>query len=123
MRYGEFLVSRKLVTEEQVSNALIAQRHSKLPLGKLAVQLGYVDKMDNIKILLEQDKTGDRYGDVAIRMGLLDDEKINEVLRAQKAETIPIGKVLVEEKILTRLESIRALAEYTNLVDEMEGKG
>jgi hypothetical protein len=54
---------------------------------------------------------------------LLDEEKITEVLRAQKADTMPIGKVLVEEKILTRLESIRALAEYTNLVEEMEKNG
>lgn len=123
MKYGEFLVSKNLVTEEQVANALNAQRHSKLPLGKLAVQLGYVSKIDNIKILLEQDKTDKRYGDLAIEMGLLDEEKITEVLRAQKADTVPIGKVLVEENILTRLESIRALAEYTNLVDEMEKKG
>jgi hypothetical protein len=121
MKYGEFLVSKNLVTEDQISSALIAQRHSKLPLGKIAVQLGYVSKLDNIKILLEQDKSGDRYGDVAIRMGLLDNDKISEILRAQKAETVPIGKVLVEEKILTRLESVRALAEYTNLVDEIEG--
>ncbi|MDH5542611.1 MAG: hypothetical protein OEY64_06570 [Nitrospinota bacterium] len=114
MRFGEFLISKNLVTEQQVNEALDIQRHSKLPLGKIAVMHGFISKVDNLKLLLEQNRTNKRYGDLAIEHNLLTNEQINEILVAQQAEMIPMGKALIEIKAISRLDSIMALVEYAN---------
>jgi len=114
MRFGEFLVSKNLVSEQQVNEALDIQRHSKQPLGKIAVMLGFISKVDNLKLLLEQNRTNKRYGDLAVEHNLLTEKQINEILVAQQAEIIPMGKALIEIKAISRIDSVMALVEYAN---------
>ena len=53
MRFGDYLLSRNLATPEQISRALEFQRSSTRPLGKLARELGYISRKENVQVLLE----------------------------------------------------------------------
>ena len=116
MRFGEYLVSRKLVTDEQLSKALELQRASMRPMGKFAKKLGYISRKDNVRVLLEHIKGNKRYGDLAVEMGFLTEEQVRDVLETQSREGVMLGKILVQEGALTRVELLHALKDFTPLV-------
>jgi len=117
MRFGEFLVSKKLVKEDEVSSALEAQRQSKPLIGALAVGMGYMTKMDNLKILMIQNKTEERYGDIAVEKKYLTREQVEELFRIRGSETTPLGKMLVRQGSISREKLILAFMEFSRLQD------
>ncbi|MFQ5432882.1 MAG: hypothetical protein ACE5EN_10300 [Nitrospinota bacterium] len=118
MRFGEYLVSKKLVKEEEVSSALEAQRQSKPLIGSLAVGMGYMTKMDNLKILMIQNKTEERYGDIAVAKNYLTRDQVEELFRIRESETTPLGKMLVMQGSISREKLILAFMEFSRLQDE-----
>jgi hypothetical protein len=44
MKFGEFLVSRNLVTKEQVEDALVVQNHTKQKIGRILRDLGHISQ-------------------------------------------------------------------------------
>jgi hypothetical protein len=112
MQFGDYLVSRNLVTPEQLDQALEYQRVYNRPLGKFACELGYISRRDNIRILLEQIKTNKPYGEIAMEKGLLTRQQLDEVLAAQSHHSIMIGKILVQKGVLTRTQLIEALKNF-----------
>ena len=118
MRFGEFLVLKKLVKEEEVTAALEAQRQSKPLVGSLAVEMGYMTKMDNLKILMVQNKTNERYGDIAVEKKQLTRDQVEELFRIRESETTPLGKMLVRLGSISREKLILAFMEFSKLQDE-----
>lgn len=53
-RIGDMLVASGLISNSQLSEALMAQRTSRLPLGKQLVALGYVGEAQLIQVLSNQ---------------------------------------------------------------------
>lgn len=102
MRFGDFLISKKLVTPEQLTRALVTQRDYNRPMGKFAQKLGYISRKDNVRILLEHIKTKKRYGDIAVEMGFLTREQIGDVLEAKGRDSVMLGKILVRNGALTK---------------------
>jgi len=115
MFFGEYLVSKKLLKKEEINYALESQRQTRYPMGKLAVEMGYISKLENIKILLEQKKTKNYYGEIAKSHGLLTEENIKGLMEAQKAKSLPLGKILVEQTSLSRFDLIMALKDFIRL--------
>lgn len=109
MRFGEFLIQQKLVTEAQIEDALEEQRLSSPLLGNLAVQTGMLDRLTNIHILIEQKKSLRNYGQIAKEKGLLSDTELNELIKLQLATRQQLGKILVKKTALTRFQLIMAL--------------
>jgi hypothetical protein len=115
MQFSEFLLSRELLSEKDLQKALKTRNESQRPIGKFAAELGYIDRSDNIRILLAQSKTKKRYGELALEMSLLNNEQIGQILEIQEQNTLALGKVLVSMGILTRKEHITALRDYVSL--------
>lgn len=115
MRFGEYLVLKKLVKEDEVTSALEAQRQSIPLIGSLAVSMGYMTKMDNLKILMIQNKTEERYGDIAVDKNYLTREQVEELFRIRGSETTPLGKMLVRQGSISREKLILAFMEYSRL--------
>lgn len=112
MRFGDYLLSLKLVSPDQLSRALEHQRAYNRPMGKFAYELGYISRTDNIRILLEHIRTQKRYGDIAIEMGLLTKQQLDEVLAAQSHHSVMLGKILVQDGVLTRVQLLQALKNF-----------
>ena len=52
-KFSEFLVERKLLTQEQLKHALTAQQERNLPLPRVLVDLGFVSEKDLLSVLSE----------------------------------------------------------------------
>ena len=115
MRFGEYLLSRNLVTPEQLSRALEFQRTYTRPLGKLAREMGYISRKQNVQVLLENIKTKKRYGDIAVEKGLLTRQQVDELVEIQKRDSVMIGNLLVEDEVLTQKQLLGALKDFIDL--------
>lgn len=62
IRLGDCLVQKGMITEEQLSEALVKQKENGAKLGETIVELGYVSENDMIDVLVEQ--LGIEYVDV-----------------------------------------------------------
>lgn len=54
LRIGELLISKSLITQEQLERALDAQKKNGLNLGKVLIMMGFVSEEDFQKVLSEQ---------------------------------------------------------------------
>ena len=62
IRLGDCLVQKGMITEEQLSEALVKQKENGTKLGETIVEMGYVSENDMIDVLVEQ--LGIEYVDV-----------------------------------------------------------
>ncbi len=62
IRLGDCLVQKGMITEEQLSEALVKQKENGTKLGETIVELGYVSENDMVDVLVEQ--LGIEYVDV-----------------------------------------------------------
>jgi hypothetical protein len=115
MRFGEYLLSRNLVTPEQLSRALESQRTYTRPLGKLAREMGYISRKENVQVLLENVRSKNRYGDIAVERGLLTRQQVDELVEIQKRDSVMIGNLLVEDEVLTKKQLLGVLKDFINL--------
>ena len=120
MHFGDFLISKKLVTPEQLTSALETQRDYHRPMGKFAQKLGYISRKDNVRVLLEHLKSKKRYGDIAVEMGFITREQIEEVLKTQGRDSVMLGKILVRNGVLTKHQLLHALKSYLPLMSDAE---
>ncbi len=118
MRFGEFLVSKNLLNEEDIRKALEIQRQTRVLLGKLAVDMGYISKIKNLQILMEQNKTKMSYGEIAIKKGFLTEDQIHELIQIQKTRAVLFGKILREHNFLTRKQLTKALLDFLKVKNE-----
>jgi type IV pilus assembly protein PilB len=67
--------------------------------------------------LHEHIKTKKRYGEIAVESGLMTEDQVKEVLRVQERDSLMLGKILVENGALTRRQLLKALKEFTEIID------
>jgi hypothetical protein len=115
MRFGEYLLSRKLATREQISRALEFQRSYTRPMGKLARELGYISRRENVQILLDNIKSEKRYGDIAVARGVLTRQQVDHLVEIQKRDSVMIGNILVDDLVLTKRQLLEALRNFIAL--------
>ncbi|MFQ5673600.1 MAG: hypothetical protein ACE5G9_10935 [Nitrospinales bacterium] len=113
MLFGEFLVQRGLVTEEEVLRAVDTQAQSRIPLGRLAVDNHFLAGGDLFRILSRQRKTsGKRFGEIAIELGLLTKEQAEKLLEIQGQTSKKIGDILVSQSALSQNSLNQALKDF-----------
>ena len=115
MVFGEFLVEKKIVREEDLIQVLDAQKAKRIPLGQLAVKEKFLEAKQLFKILTAQRKQGDgavNFGAVAIEMGFMSAEKMEELVKIQNETNDLLGDILVEQGFITRSELLQRLKEF-----------
>lgn len=118
MLFGEFLLDQGLVKEEELVSALDEQQKNKMPLGQMAVQKGLLDSKDLYKVLTEQRKRlrdANDFGRIAMEMGLLKEEQVNELVESQSTTNELLGNLLVGKGILPREKLVQLLRDYNSV--------
>ena len=59
-----------------------------------------------------------RFGETAIKLNILDESQLGELVIAQNYPATFIGEILLSEKMISKNELIRALAKFNNLIKE-----
>ncbi len=112
--FGNYLLNQKLVSNWQLTEALEAQKTTRLKLGVLAISAGYmtseqVDKVHNAQLKIDK-----RIGDIAVDMGFLTAGQVEDLLNSQKTGHLLLGQALVDKGYMTTKQFETALNSYKN---------
>lgn len=110
--FGNYLLNKKLITSEQLKDALDLQKSVHVKLGVMAVNSGFMSADDVNKVHKMQLKIDKKFGELAIEMGFLDEEKLQILLSTQKSENLLLGQAIVDRNYMSLEEFEKALDNY-----------
>ena len=128
--FGNYLLNEKLVTPEQLVDALQEKKNTRLKLGVLAINAGYMNATQVEKAHMEQTKRDMRFGDICVDLGFLTEEQVDELLGAQKVGYLLLGQALVDKGYMDNATFESAINAYktkysltdTDIVDGTSSK-
>ncbi len=93
-KVGELLVEQKLISEEQLLEALDLQKvFPDQPVGQLLCKLGFIKESD-LSSLLDQKNKRRKLTDILLSSGLIDQQKISHAREVGKQSNITLEKAL-----------------------------
>jgi hypothetical protein len=95
------LLESEWATLDQLRLALSARRNGRPAIGQLAVKNHDLTMAQMFQILAEQADTEQPFGQVAVRLGLLDSFELRELLHLQASLTPALSDVLVEQGVIS----------------------
>ena len=110
--FGQYLINRGLVTEEQMVHALEEQRLRTSAFEKMALRLSLLNMKEVFQILTQQAATDLSFPEAAVRGGLLTAEQVVFVLENIDRERPSIGELLVEQGAVERHDMVAELERF-----------
>lgn len=110
--FGNYLVNENIITSKQLVEALKLKSSTKVKLGVLAINAGYMNAEQVNKVHNMQSKVDKRIGDIAVDMGYLMEAQVEELLSSQKPDYLLLGQTLIDNDFLTNEEFSNALNTY-----------
>ena len=102
MEFGLYLTKKGVITAEQLVAALERQHSKLVPIGQLAMEEGVLSARDVFDILRCQcDWPHDRFGDMAVNLGLLSQPELERLLIIQAERKPPLTDIFVQLGVLT----------------------
>jgi diguanylate cyclase (GGDEF)-like protein len=96
-RFSRWLVAHGVVDTGVASGVLMSHPTPRRPLGAISRQLGLLAAADVDAVLAEQSLTGERFGEAAVRLGLLLEEILADLLAYQAEDPRRVAAALVSE--------------------------
>lgn len=107
-KVGELLVEQKLITQEQLLEALDLQKvFPDQPVGQLLCKLGFIKESD-LSFVLDQKNKRRKLTDILLGNGLVDQQKMSHAREVGKQNNISVEKALlklnyIDEESLSRV--------------------
>ena len=109
-KVGELLVEQKLITPEQLSEALDLQKvFPDQTVGQLLCKLGYIKESDLSDMLDQKDKRR-KLTDILVASGLIDQQNISHAREASKQHNISFEKALLKLNYIDEENLAKAVA-------------
>ncbi len=93
--FGQYLIEAGAISSSQLREALDLMESDYEKLGELAVKLGYLRKEDVSRLHREQRYVDSPLGELAIERNLMTREQLEELLSRQRDTRLRIGEALV----------------------------
>ncbi len=119
--FGNYLLNQNLVTPEQLVDGLQEKKNTRMKLGVLAINAGYMTASQVERVHEMQSKMDKRIGDIAVELGYMTDEQVMELLHAQPLGYLLLGQALVDKGYMNNSQfedAINAYKEKYSLTDE-----
>ncbi len=100
LRFGQFLYYRGRVSWETLIQSLVWQSQQRPQFGKLALEYNFLTSGDILKILATR-FPGEKFGEAAQRLGLLDAYGKMAILGFQRRFYAPVGQYYILKKLLS----------------------
>jgi adsorption protein B len=101
-RLGQLLLERKLVSEEQLSEALKRQQRTYSRLGDILLDESLISYSVLIKAFEEHATvSGERLGEFLVGKGYISREQLDHAMNLQKVRFKSLGRILEEMQIIT----------------------
>jgi len=110
--FGQYLLDQGAVTTELLLKAVELQDSVNLKFGATAQALNLVTESDVKRIHNAQRVEDALFGDMALKLGILNEEQIGQVLKHQQRSHLRIGEALVQVGALTAGDLPRLLEQF-----------
>ena len=110
--FGNYLISRELITHEQLISALSRQNHEVVHLSTLALYSGFMSPYEVEEITELQLMEGRKFSELSIEKGYLTKEQVLELLRSESPNFLVIGQILLRDGIFTYESLSEAFIDY-----------
>lgn len=112
---GQFLLEKGLIKPEQLLSAIDIQREHNPPIGKIAIDEGFIDEQAANQINAEQQRTDQRFGELATSMGHMTEQQVSQLFHTQNELKKLLGEVLVEQDFIEEETLRKELVEHAKL--------
>ncbi|MGR3176935.1 MAG: hypothetical protein ACUZ8E_02635 [Candidatus Anammoxibacter sp.] len=115
IKFGQFLINKKKITEEQLKKALTIQVEEHCKIGDITYFAGRMKEkqVDATLIAMTDGKNADKkFGEVAVELGYLSPNDVDEIMEVEEAINIRIGKILVLSGNITQDECDKYSKEF-----------
>ena len=79
--FGNYLLSRNYVTQEQLFDAMQKQASQRIRLGTLAISDGLMTAEEVDNVVIQQTHEDKKFGELAIELGYLSNTQVMELLK------------------------------------------
>ncbi len=110
--FGQYLLENRIVSREQLMEALEYQHAKVKRLGEIGIKKGYLTREDVGQINLEQRDADMFFGELAVEGGYLTDKQLEELLTIQQHNHIYLGEALIKLGHLDENKLNSALDEF-----------
>lgn len=110
--FGNYLLHQQLVSPEHLSEVLQSMKTTRLKLGVLAINAGYMTADQVEKAHAEQQRVDKRIGEVMVDMGFLTKDQVEELFKTQPSGHLLLGQALVDNGYMTNTQFEQALNSY-----------
>lgn len=118
--FGQYLVSKKVITGEQLQQAVMIQTQDRLLLGEIALKEGLLSNEQLQEILQEQRMSGQKFGQIARAKGYLDQQQFQNVLELQASNHVLLGEALVRLGVVGKGDLLLYLKDFAEQVQARE---
>jgi hypothetical protein len=110
IKLGELLVHNNLITKDQLNQAIEKQQlNPGQPIGQILCQMGFIKSKD-LEHVLDHNNKRRKLGEILVALNLIDVERLKIALKVSKDEKIPLGRVLIRQRLLEEEQLARAIA-------------
>lgn len=120
IKFGQSLIGKKKITEEQLKRALSSQVEEHYKLGQIGVFLGKIEDehIDIVlKAMMEENHAGKKFGEVAKELHFISSNDLHDILELEEEINIRVGKILAMSGFITQEEIDKCLKEFNELTD------
>ncbi len=110
--FGNFLLNKRYAEPQELADALSAVKTTRVKLGVLAINAGYMTSEQVERVHAEQQKCDKRIGEIAVDMGFMTGEQVEELFSKQTGTHLLLGQALVDKGYMTNSEFEEALNSY-----------
>ncbi|MBF4694832.1 hypothetical protein [Fusibacter ferrireducens] len=110
--FGYYLLSKNIITKEKLKFVLSDENKTRVKLGVLAIDAGYMTSSEVTEIHKMQMAQDRRFGDLAVEKGFLSEDQLMLLLSKQKESHTTLGQVLVDENIMNYEDYEQLLIQY-----------
>lgn len=110
--FGNYLLTKDIITLEQLKDVMYVQRSVHIKIGILAVNSGLLTAAQVEEIHHLQTKMDKRFGEIAIDKGYINSEQLDSILSEQQNAHLMLGQALMDRGYMTLTEVETALNNY-----------
>jgi GGDEF domain-containing protein len=114
--FSRFLRDRSILSEEEAEGVAALTQPLPYCIGRLARDLGWIGPRRLLRVLREQRRTQEMFGEAAVRLGCLRPEQVYALLALQREDPAATMRRLVEDGVVRDSEAQGRLDEYAKFL-------
>ena len=119
MKFCLYLKNKGLITAEQLVAAIEVQHDKLTPIGQLAIEEGVLSARNVFKVLrCQSDLPHERFGGVAVELGLMTRDQLEQLLTLQASRKPPLLEILIRQGAVSTAQANEQLAEYRREMEQ-----